>query len=277
MLLEEILLLVFSSALIIVAPTYIFLREKMVKKPLSKRKHTHKRIIKLTTINFLLNFLAALYFTSLLIIVLQRSHFVLTPLLIGLSLLYLISIWVTFYGNGMYITTIMLEDFTLPELREVTSYKTQFIATRLFHEPISHILIFGGWLTVFLILSIMDMSLQSPTPSSYLPLIVMTGIITGFFFAFAQIANGTAIYQFVTGTIIVGIHTVFLTFYPAEFSLSPITSYFLSLITTFEIVIGIYAGYLVLLKLRNKDVIWDKSGGPGHLKPDEKLIDRIFK
>jgi hypothetical protein len=105
----------------------------------------------------------------------------------------------------------------------------------------------------------------------------MTGIITGFFFAFAQIANGTAIYQFVTGTIIVGIHTVFLTFYPAEFSLSPITSYFLSLITTFEIVIGIYAGYLVLLKLRNKDVIWDKSGGPGHLKPDEKLIDRIFK
>ncbi len=278
MALEETLLLLFTIAFVIGGPLYIFLREKMTKKPLAQRKHTSRRIIKLTAINLVLNLSVALYFSFFLFLILQRPGIQYSLQLYCEMLLYLIIIWVTFYGNGIYITTIMLEDFTLPELRDTRSYKTQYIATRLFHGPISHILIFSGWILVFLILAVLDVSLQVPNGTTNWQVLLMAGSITGFFVAFSNIANGTAVYQFFTGSIVVTILTFIISSNEITIATAPIMTYYVGLMVVFELCVGSYLAYLTYLKKKKgRHIIWDHSGGPGILKPDHKLLDLILR
>jgi hypothetical protein len=258
-------------------PGYIFFRERMVKKPLHQRSHSGRRVVKLTAINFVLNLMAALYFTSFFVLILQRTSYLHNPLLLVQIMIYLIIVWLTFYGNGIYLTSIVLEDFTLPDLRVVKSFKTQFIATHLFHGPISHILIYSGWMSVMLILAIVDSYLKLSIPTSYWPILLVSGGMLGVLFAFGQIYNGTAVYQFMTGTVSSVIIAVILIFNQISLSFVPVAAYFVGFAIAFELSLGSYLSYLLVLKIKKKHVVWDKSGGAGEIDADSKLIDRIFK
>jgi hypothetical protein len=278
MLTEEILLLVPSVVLVTGILSYIFFREKMLKKPVSERNHSRKRVVKVTAINFFLNLVAALYFSLFLFLVLQRKGVTYnSPVMISLLAAYLITICITFYGNGIYITSILLEDFTPSDLRLVKSFETQFIATHLFHGPISHILIYSGWMIVFLILAVIDMLWNLSSVSSNFPVLIIAGGVTGFFFALSQIYNGTAIYQYFTSTVIVIVFTTFLLMNDGNFSTAPIASFYYGLIAVFEIIIGSYLTLLAVFKLENKNIHWDKSGGSGEKMPGEKILDRLLR
>lgn len=177
----------------------------------------------------------------------------------------------------MYITSILLEDFTLPDLRSVSAFKTQHMVTRLFHGPVSHILIYSGWMAVFLMLAIMDMYIKLPILNgNYLSLFVVGGI-TGLFYALGQIYNGTAIYQFVANTVVILLTTSFLSINRTNLLVIPIASYYVGLIWIFEFVVGSHLFYLLLCKKKGQHITWDRSGGPGEISPDEKLLDRLFK
>jgi len=267
MLIEENLLLLLTVAVIIGAPLYMYFREKMIKKPVSLRTHSRRRVIKLTMINIALNLTASLFFSIFLILILQRSNLLSDPALLILVIIYLVIMWLTFYGNGIYITSIVLEDFTLTELRVVNSFKTQFIATHLFHGPISHILIYSGWLFVLLILSIIEIHLKLPAPSTYWPIMLISGVVMGVFYAFAQIYNGTAVYQLFSGTVAMFIIAITLILNRINLAFVPVATYFAGLIASFELILIGYLSYLMILKAKGKKVVLDRSGGPGTVDP----------
>lgn len=81
--------------------------------PTKSRSRTRKRILKLTLVNFILNVIAATYFTLFLLLVAQRQTINFQNLVFtGLLYIYLLLIGLTFYGNGVYVTSITIEDFT---------------------------------------------------------------------------------------------------------------------------------------------------------------------
>lgn len=260
MLIEEILLLSLTLALTIGIPVYIYFREKMTKMASGRRPHTLRRVVKLTLINFLLNLLVALFSSVFVILLLNRIGFVFNKFLIIQILLYLTFIFATFYGNGIYITSIVLEDFTLPQLRIVKGFKTQFIATHLFHGPVSHIAIYSSWMVVFLILSIVDIYLKIGIPAETWVLLLSAGGITGLLYAIAQIYNGSAIYQFITGILA----TLILTFalFQAQTSIYyvPVATYFSGFLIIFNLVLSAYFLRLSMLNIGEKYIILDRSG-----------------
>jgi hypothetical protein len=277
MLIEEILLFALTVVVITGVPQYVLFRERMVKKSLTAKLHSRKRVCKLTAVNLVLNLLATVYSFLLLNALLHRSTFSYTSTFIPLLVFFLVMLCLTFYGNGMYITSIVLEDFTLPDLRIVKSFDTQFIATHLFHGPLSHILIYSGWILIFFALSTLETYIQLPQATSYWLLLLFCGEILGVFYAFSQIYNGTVIYQFMTGTIVTSICISLLLFQHSNLSFLPITTYFLGFLIAFEISSASYLCYLFTLKMKKKKVMWDRSGGQKEIHPSEKLIDKLLE
>jgi hypothetical protein len=161
----------------------------------------------------------------------------------------------SFYGNGIYITSVVLEAFTLPELKRLSSFKTQFVVTHLFHGPISHILIYSGYIIALFLLGILDM-LTGQGSLRVIPYLLICGAIVGIMYALGQIFNGTIPYQFFTCLFSLIAFIAFLGF--KQFSLFgfSIASYFFSFAITFLISSFVY----YLLKGRKKDNIWDLSG-----------------
>ena len=97
----------------------------------------------------------------------------------------------------MYVSAIVIEAFTQPELRKQKSFKTQFIATDLFHGPISHIIIYSGYVIALFLLSIIELLIEN---KASIPPIVMIicGIIAGMIYCITQNFNGTIRFQFRT-------------------------------------------------------------------------------
>lgn len=267
---EKVLLFLLTFSVVIGVPSYIFFREKMVKKPQNLRVHSRRRVVLLTAVNLALNLLVATFFSTFLLLILNRANFLFDQRLIALVLGYLLAMGLTFYGNGIYITSVVLENFTLPELRSLKAFKTQFIVTHLFHGPISHILIYSGWILVLLILSILDLHLPLSTPESQWLILLIAGGILGAFFSIGQIYNGTAFYQFLTGTISAYVTAYLLLVKQVSLSVVPITSYFVGFLISFELVIATYLIYLLILKLNGGHVIWGSSGKLHKVDSDEK-------
>jgi hypothetical protein len=272
---EETLLFLLTLAVVIGVPLYIFFRQKMVTSSHKAKVFSRKKVLKLTIINITLNILVSFYFFSFLVMVLMRNGISFTPTLIVSTLLMMAIMWVTFYGNGIYITSIVLEDFTLPQLRFDKAFKTQFIATHLFHGPISHFLIYSGWLFVLLILASLDIQLPLPKESLYWIPLIISGLILGTFYAVAQIYNGTAVYQFVSGVTALIIIFILLFISKTNISHLPITSYFLGCIIAFVVVLGSYVLYLTYRYIKTGEANWDTSGG--QLIPDELKKHRLLQ
>ncbi len=121
-----------------------------------------------------------------------------------ISSFFLLVTGLTCYGSGIYITSVVLEAFTLPNLRRVTAFKTQFIATHLFHSPISHFLIYSGYISALFSLALLEL-LSTFELLTNLP-ISLSAIPVGIIFAVAQIYNRTYPYQLVTSLFLSSIY-----------------------------------------------------------------------
>lgn len=235
---------------------YIFFRERMAHERSSRRVYSRKGVLKITGLNFFLNLLAGLYFlTFLRVIVSQVRNFGLPETLF--LFFYLFMNFVTFYGNGIYITSIVLEKYTLPEIKHLYEFKTQFIATHLFHGPISHILIYSGWYLTFFSLALIDLHLgifQLNVPPQAL---IIAGGITGLFYAFAQIYNGTAPYQFITGLVSMIVFDLAIILGNFNFLDFPVAAFFFGIGCLFNLTLFIY---VLIDKLNDGKIMFDRSG-----------------
>src|SRR3990172_2995251 len=130
----------------IFVPIYAILRKGMLKhidndNP-PKYLYSKSRITKIVLLNFLLLFLTIFLLYLLPISVKSRSSLnfydrfdqIIFGLFIFTSLL-------TAYGTGMYIISIVKEQFTTKLLKTHPEYKTLFITNLFFHGPVSHVLI----------------------------------------------------------------------------------------------------------------------------------------
>ncbi len=251
------LLLVLPLAILVGVPGYIFFRERMVRRGKTPNDHSGRRVFKLTGINLTINSLAAVYFFVIFIILASKIGFNTTFAELGLAIFFMLTIGVTYYGNGIYITSIVLEDYTMPELRSVPWFKTQFIATHLFHGPISHILIYSGWLLIFLALALLDLSGVPVSKLSTQTLLIIGGALVGAAYAGAQIYNGTAPYQFWVGFFALALFLTKLLVSGASLAFYPLGLFFISVIILFETVLSVY--FAVVLA-KGKKINWDGSG-----------------
>ena len=195
----ENLLLVFPVFLLVGLPLYIKFREGMDRE-MEKEDYSRKRLFKLTTTNFLLNILVSAYFFVLLSLLLPYlSDFSLFAYVI--FFFFFLSVCVTFYGNGIYIASIVIDEYTPPELKEEKLFDLQYLATNLYHGAISHALIYSGWPAAMLFLALLNLSGAVLPQGVNLWLMTAAGSVVGLLYAVAQIYNGTALYQFTTGFI----------------------------------------------------------------------------
>jgi len=216
---------------------------------------SRKRLFKLLFISIFVNTAIYIIFMLIFFSILARNNFILSPLLIILSAIFATAGGVTYFGSGMYITSIIMETFTLPELRKHPSFKTQFVINNLFHGPISHIFIYSSLIIGLTILAIMDLVFK---PSSVVPIpdiIAVAGILLGFTFAVAQVKNGTAPYQGVTGALCLLIFLILGKIENWQFGSSAVGIYLLGFLVTFLSVTLI--SILFIWKNRN---IWGRSG-----------------
>jgi len=197
--LQQLSIFVLSLEIIFGTPVYIFFRNKMTKGAYDvKTGYSQSKVFKLTTINMLIMMSAYLPFLFALIGILnyQIPH---EPVSMLLFLGFLITTGLIFYGCGIYITSIVLEAFTLPKLRNASGFKTQFIATHLFHGPTSHFLIYSGAIFSLFILALLEYILGSQHAVNNA--LVFLSLPVGLFYAFAQIYNNTYFYQLATSLI----------------------------------------------------------------------------
>jgi hypothetical protein len=159
-----------------------------------KGGYTYRRVVTLTLTNIAVISTVYLFFQLMFISVLH-FQFPYSSFSIFISILFLLASGITFYGCGIYITSIVLEAYTLPRLKKQNAFKTQFIATRLFHGPISHFLIYSGFIFAFFLLAILE--LFSPFVMEPHPLVSLLGLPIGIIYALAQIYNKTYRYQLV--------------------------------------------------------------------------------
>lgn len=195
MLTYELSLIALSLLVLVGTPTYIFFRNKMVRRQTTGTGgFTYRRVVTLTLTNIAVISTVYLFFQLMFISVLH-FQFPTSSVAIFVSILFLLTTGITFYGSGIYITSIVLEAYTLPHLTKVNAFKTQFIATRLFHGPISHFLIYSGFIFAFFLLAILE--LLSPYILKPHQWVSALGLPIGGIFALAQIYNKTYRYQLV--------------------------------------------------------------------------------
>lgn len=239
--LNSIILLIFSLGITVGTPIYIFFREKMGNRTIQTSDFSKQRVFKLTTINFFLNGLAGLVLLGILLNLLAviESFEIYQNVL---ALLFLVSAGATYYGNGIYITSIMLEAYTLPQLQKIKEFETQFIATHLFHGPISHFLIYSGWPLAMFFLALLELTSLQPT-NLFGFLLIIGGITTAITYSIGQIYNHTYPYQMITNAVL-GI--ILLLFFPVTKHMGPVYIYSL----TFTLASGILLwGYFIQRKL----------------------------
>lgn len=194
------ILLGLSVGVSVGAPLYILFRDKMGKRLAQVSNYSRRRVFKLTVINLTLNILVGSILIGMFLNLLMLSK-AFGFFQIVCSLLFFISAGATFYGNGIYITSIVLEAYTLPQIQRVKEFKTQFIATHLFHGPISHVLIYSGWPVAMFFLALLEhLSLTGFLYPKYL--LIVGAMTTAVAYSIGQIYNHTAPYQMITNTIL---------------------------------------------------------------------------
>lgn len=254
----EILLLLLPIILIIGVPAYIFLREKMVKRHEESRDFTKRRVFKLTVSNFSVNSLMFVYF-SLLFVSAAGSN-VNYPVIFQLGFLFTMAVCLTYYGNGIYITAIVIENYTVLELRKLDPFRKQFVATHLFHGPISHVLIYAGWLLALFVITLLDMAVSNRANEINAQMLIPAGIIAGLAYVVALIYNGTAPYL-----LIVALSMLFILILdPTRLGFSSVATFFLALILT--VIVSIFT-YMAARKITGRKFLdWDMSGYEAGIK-----------
>lgn len=211
--------------------------------------YSKKRVIKLTVLNILMMFVMLSIFLALYVSIISKATTFEAEYII-LSVLLVIIIGLTFYGEGIYITSIVLEAYTIPELTKSEFFKTQLVALKLFHHPISHILVFSGFMFILLILAFLESSIGSSNPQN-LKTLLFAGALAGAVFAYAQIKSSTAIFNLPAS--LVCFVLLLLNFQISHQTLthSIIGSYYLIFLAVFNLTT---LSYVLTLKRRHKKI-----------------------
>ncbi len=242
-----------SSIFAIAAPPFLRFRERMSRNA-SPKTYTRKDVIRFTTFNVFINSLAYFGFMLIFLSIIRKPHVIFSLPLYLISALFLLSAGITFYGSGIYMTSVIIDTLTPKEVRKNEKLRKQLLATHLFHGPISHIIIFSGFIISGVLLTILDLS-TGPTLDSLPKLILVSGAILGLFMGYAQITNGTAPYQTITGLFCVVALFILDKFENWRFTLSPLGAYMIGFFITF-LLLNIY--YIAFQwKWKN---LWGRAG-----------------
>ncbi len=246
--LTEIILFGLTLTVFIGTPLYLGIRGRMTRQRFTHSNYSKKRVIKLTILNILMMIIMLSICLALYISILsQISSFQLEYLI--LSILLVIIVGLTFYGEGIYITSIVLEAYTIPELTKSEFFKTQLIALKLFHHPISHTMVFSGFMLVLLILAILESSVG--TGPQNLKTLLFAGALGGVIFAYAQLKSSTAIFNLPASLICFVILLLNFQLSHQTLSHSIIGSYYLVFLAVFNLVA---LSYVLTLKRRRKRI-----------------------
>lgn len=251
--LQEISLVGLSSAFTIVAPSFLLYRKRMSrdKKP---ENHSKKTIFRFTAFNLALNSLGYFGFMLIFLGIFTKPGIVYNLPLILIATFFLLASAVTFYGCGIYMTAVIIETITPHELRKVPYFRRQFTATDLFHGPISHVIIFSGFIVAGALLCVLDL-ITGPTLDSIPRLILVSGALLGLSMGYAQIINGSAPYQTVTGIICVIALLILDKILGWNFTNSLVGVYMIGFIVTF-LLLNLYT---ITFRWKWKN-IWGRSG-----------------
>jgi len=251
--LQEISLVSLSGIFTLAAPQFLRFRERMSKdsKP---ETYSKKSVIRFTAFNLFLNSLAYFGFMLIFLSIITKPGITFDIPLFLAAAFFLLSSGVTFYGCGIYMTAVIIDTLTPKHVRNAPHLRKQLLATNLFHGPVSHIIIFSGFIVSGALLAILDLS-TVPTPDSLPKLVLFSGAILGLSMGYAQITNGTAPYQTVTG--IVCIIALFLLdkFGNWKFTSSPMGIYMIGFFVTFLLLNLYYFNFH--WKWKN---LWNRSG-----------------
>ena len=171
-----------------------------------------------------------------------------------ISAFFLLAAGITFYGGGIYITSVVIETLTPKQAREDSLFRRQTLAINLFHGPISHIIIFSGFIISGALLAILDLY-TGPTLDSLPRYILASGAILGLTMGYAQITNGTAPYQTITGIFCVVALFILDRFENWKFTSSPVGIYMIGFFITFLLLNLYYFNFR--WKWKN---LWSRAG-----------------
>lgn len=253
MFIYEQLIFLLTFLIAIGTPTYIYHRKKMVKAK-SLQKFSKKRVFKVTLINLSINVAMYIFFLIMLLTILFKTPHT-SRLIIMVAMSSLVVLGLSFYGSGIYVASITHKAFTLPELKNLESYKTQHIATHIFHGPISHVLMFSGYTIAFFLLSILDI-FTGRGSLGIAPYIFGCGAVLGWFFGMSQIFNGSIPYQFLTSVATFMILLMYAQKTHHSIFRYSVATYFIGFSISFLLTALFYYFY----RGRYKDNIWDLSG-----------------
>jgi hypothetical protein len=251
--LQEISLVSLSSGFAIAAPSFLYFRKKMSKEK-EPSKHSRNRIIRFTAYNLILNSLAYFGFMLVFLGIISKPGVTMNLPLVFASTCFLLASAITFYGCGIYITAVITETLTPQEFRKMPYFKRQFTVTNMFHGPISHTIIFSGFIVAGALLCILDL-MTGPTIDSIPRLLLVGGGIMGLSMGYSQIINGSAPYHTVIGIVsVVGLY-VLDRVEGWKFTSSPVGIFMIGFFVAF-LLLNIYT---IIFRWKGKN-IWGRSG-----------------
>src|SRR3990172_2097496 len=175
MALQELSLVGLSGIFAIAAPQFLRFREKMSKNS-NPETYSKKQVIRFTALNIFLNSFAYFGFMLIFLSIITKPDVVFTFPLYLTSAFFLLAAGVTFYGCGIYLTSVIIDTLTPKEARKTPELRKQLLATTMFHGPISHIIIFSGFIVSGALLAMLDLS-TGPTLDTLPRYILVSGAI----------------------------------------------------------------------------------------------------
>jgi hypothetical protein len=237
---------------LLIIPTYFIARSKMAKSAFvgdpPPSYYSKQRITKIATLNFLLVFLSLTYITILMFSIKMHSSdwllFSTTDVL--LFILFFLFCCLICYGAGMYIISIIKEQFTTKSLETHPEYKILFLTNLYFHGPISHVLIFSGGFMLFLLMALLEIAHPiNAVPNFYAYFYVINGVIFGVLILASQILNQTWKHQFPWMFTIYTLYLVILGSGVIEFEVMPFNLFFT--IFGFVLSFGLLSKHIIYL------------------------------
>lgn len=258
--LQEISLLGLSGIFTLAAPQFLKFREKMSKNS-KPETYSKREVIKFTVFNMTLN--AAAYFGFMLIFlgIITKPGVNLDLPIYLVAAFFLLASGITFYGCGIYMTSVIIETLTPNTFRKTPELRRQLLATHLFHGPISHIIIFSGFIVSGALLAILDLA-TGTSADSFSRLLLISGALLGLSVGYAQITNGTAPFHTITGIVCVAVLFFVDQFQNWKFTSSPVGIYMVGFFVTFLLLNTYYFNFH--WKWKN---LWGRAGYREYKQP----------
>ena len=209
---DLVLLTIFVGLFTLLSPFYMILRNKMVLQA-KKRKHplsyySKKRIFKIA-ITILLLMLPTLILMSgiFITIKLRTGSADLSQNDLPFVLAFFIASLFVAYGSGIYIVSVIKEEFTKEDLTLDPKFVLEYITNEFFHGPVSHVMIFSGAVFLLLIISLFELSYPTNmAEQNYLILYALDGVVLGISLALSHFYNDTWKHQLIWTIIALLIH-----------------------------------------------------------------------